>query len=192
MQKYTEIFSEYDIEKLGIKFENEDAAKVMDTVASCETTMEVRTVVKKKRNMPWKSRTKPTGSGTKKITLHLPEDIYAKMFGMYVEGYKEGVMVYGTICAHALFSMTALITDEDGNVKLIANPCCSIKSGISKKIETNAETIAEIEIEVAIDPDEDGIGEYSAVVDKSSDESLINNWISNFDAASMCKNAVTE
>ena len=62
--KYGEIFSEYDITEWGIRFGDDAEATIMDTLGTAEETMEVRTVTKNKRNMPWKTRTKAT-TGTK-------------------------------------------------------------------------------------------------------------------------------
>lgn len=185
--EYTEIFSEYDVPKFGIKFAEDEKATILDTVATMGEEMEIRTVTKTKRNMPWKSRTKPTGSGTLNMTMHLPENIYAKMFGMFVEGYKPGVMVYGTMCKHPVFAATALVEDEDGVQKLKAYPCCSLKNGISRSVETNGETVAEIELEIAVDPDKNNIGMYAMICGEAETETVINNWLENFDADTMCK-----
>lgn len=192
MVKYEQIFSEYDIVKTGIRFDGEEEATVIDTVGSANETMEVRTVQKMKRNMPWKTRTKPTGSGEVAMKLHLPEDIYAKTYGMYVEGYKEGVMVYGTLSMHATFCMTQLVVDEDGNRKLVAYPCCSVKTGKSRNIEANAETIAEIEMTVAVDPDEDGQGYYAIIVDEEQDAALVDQWMKAFDPVMVKESSLTD
>lgn len=179
--QYKEIFSEYDVTKLGIQFDGDEKATIMDTLGKDETSMSVRTVTKNKRNMPWKTRTKATGSGEKKLTLHIPEDVYANMFGMYVEGYKDGVMVYGQLSVHQQFCMTELVEDEDGNQKLKAYPCCTVKEGISRAVEGNAEEVAEVELTVSVNPDQDGIGEYSIVVVDEEDKALVTTWLEKFD-----------
>lgn len=179
--QYKEIFSEYDVTKIGIQFDGDEKATIMDTLGKDETSMSVRTVTKNKRNMPWKTRTKATGSGEKKLTLHIPEDVYANMFGMYVEGYKDGVMVYGQLSVHQQFCMTELVEDEDGNQKLKAYPCCTVKEGISRAVEGNAEEVAEVELTVSVDPDQDGIGEYSIVVVDEEDKALVTTWLEKFD-----------
>ena len=55
------------------------------------------------------------------------------------------------------------VLDEDDNKKLKAYPVCTIQSALSRKIEAGTEEIAEIEIEIAIMPDEFGNGLYEAV-----------------------------
>ena len=180
--KYSEIFSEYDITKWGIQFPDDAEATIMDTVGSAEESMEVRTVTKNKRNMPWKTRTKATGAGEVKVTAHIREDVYGQMFGMYVDGYKDGVMAYGTLSVHEQFCMTETVEDEDGNVKLKAYPCCTVKEGISRKVETNAEEIAEVELTISVDPDHDGIGMYQVIVQEDTDESMVESWMKNFDS----------
>lgn len=183
---YSQIFSEYDIKQWGIQFPDDPEATIMDTLGSAEESMEVRTVTKQKRNMPWKTRTKATGSGEVKITAHVRTDIYAKMFGMLVDGYKDGVMVYGTMSVHEQFCMTELVEDEDGIEKLKAYPCCTLKEGLSRKVETNGEEVAEIEFTVAVDPDDDGNGMYEVVVEEDTDQEMIRNWMKDFDAE-LCK-----
>lgn len=179
--QYDQVFSEYDVTQWGIKFKEDEKATVMDTLGSAEETMEVRTVTKNKRNMPWKTRTKATGSGEVKITAHIRTDVYAKMFGMYVDGYKDGVMVYGQLSIHEQFVMTELVEDEDGIKKLKAYPCCTVKEGITRKVETNAEEVAEVELTVSVDPDKKGNGLYEQVLTGENEETTINAWMENFD-----------
>lgn len=186
VRAYSQIFSEYDIKQWGIQFADDPEATIMDTLGSAEESMEVRTVTKQKRNMPWKTRTKATGSGEVKITAHVRTDIYAKMFGMLVDGYKDGVMVYGTMSVHDQFCMTERVEDEDGIEKLKAYPCCTLKEGLSRKIETNGEEVAEIEFTVAVDPDNDGNGMYEVVIESDTDADMIRNWMTDFDAE-LCK-----
>lgn len=189
--KYDDIFSEYDITKWGIQFADDAEATIMDTLGTAEESMEVRTVTKNKRNMPWKTRTKATGSGEVKVTAHIREDIYGEMFGMYVDGYKDGVMVYGSISVHNQFCMTETVEDEDGNIKLKAYPCCTVKEGMSRKVETNGEEIAEVELTVSVDPDPDGIGVYQVIVQEDTDPAMVDGWMKNF-SNSLVKTAVEE
>lgn len=181
--KYDEIFSEYDITEWGIRFGDDSEATIMDTLGTAEETLETRTVTKNKRNMPWKTRTKATGSGEVKIAAHIRQDVYARMFGMYVDGYKDGVMAYGTLSIHEQFCMTEKVEDEDGNVKLKAYPCATVKEGISRKVETNAEEIAEVELTVSVDPDEMGNGMYELIVQEDTDEGMKENWMKKFDSS---------
>lgn len=180
MLKYTEVFSEYDIEQWGIQFEEDAEATIMDTLGTAEETMEVRTVTKQKRNMPWKTRTKATGAGEVKISAHVREDVFKNMFGMYVEGYKDGVTVYGSGSTHKQFCMTELVTDEDGNQKLKAYPVCTVKEGLSRKVETNSEEIAEVEMTISVDPDPEGVGLYEIVVTEATETDLVDLWMKDF------------
>lgn len=192
MQKYQEIFSEYDIEQWGIQFEEDGEAVIMDTLGTAEETMEVRTVTKQKRNMPWKTRTKPTGSGEVKVTAHVREDVLKNMFGMFVTGYKDGVTVYGSNSAHNQFCMTELVTDEDGNKKLKAYPCCTVKEGLSRKVETNSEEIAEVEMTISVDPDADGNGLYEIVMTDATEDGLIDAWMKDFNTDLVKETVTTE
>ena len=52
--------SEFEIDKLGIKFEGEDAYSVMECIGSLEEEMAVKTVTKKCRGVVKKKRSKGT------------------------------------------------------------------------------------------------------------------------------------
>ena len=181
MVNYSNIFSEYDMPKCGFKF-GESAAKVIDTVGSCEVESEVKTVTKNRRNMPWKSRSKETGSGTLKMSLHMPYDLYCDCFGANPKTkYKDNVSVWGTMSMHGVFILTQLVEDEDANQKLVAYPSCVMTKGYSKKVETNGENVAEIEMEVSYNPDDNGVGMYEMILNPESDNTtLIDTWLSSF------------
>lgn len=70
--------------------------------------------------------------------------------------------------------------DEDDNEKLKAYPNCTIQTALTRKVENGAEEIAEIELELAITPDEEGNGMYEAVVTDLTDEDLKTKWLELF------------
>ena len=71
------------------------------------------------------------------------------------------------------------VKDEDGNTKYIAYPKLVASSGIANKIENGAEEVAEIELTVAVNPDENGFGKYEAL-DKLLDETIKGQWMTAF------------
>lgn len=174
------VFSEAEVRKIGIKIREAAKADINECVGTWEEELEVKTVVKKCRGVVSKSRTKGTGNGTIKASMHMAQDLFAEMYGMKQEGLKDGVIAYGTKSLHPVFCVTALVLDEDDNEKLKAYPNCTIQTALTRKVENGAEEIAEIELELAITPDEEGNGMYEAVVTDLTDEDLKTKWLELF------------
>ena len=174
------VFSEAEVRKIGIKIGEAAKADINECVGTWEEELEVKTVVKKCRGVVSKSRTKGTGNGTIKASMHMAQDLFAEMYGMKQEGLKDGVIAYGTKSLHPVFCVTALVLDEDDNEKLKAYPNCTIQTALTRKVENGAEEIAEIELELAITPDEEGNGIYEAVVTDLTDEDLKTKWLELF------------
>lgn len=174
------VFSEAEVRKIGIKIGEATKADINECVGTWEEELEVKTVVKKCRGVVSKSRTKGTGNGTIKASMHMAQDLFAEMYGMKQEGLKDGVIAYGTKSLHPVFCVTALVLDEDDNEKLKAYPNCTIQTALTRKVENGAEEIAEIELELAITPDEEGNGMYEAVVTDLTDEDLKTKWLESF------------
>lgn len=174
------VFSEAEVRKIGIKIGEAEKADINECVGTWEEELEVKTVTKKCRGVVSKSRTKGTGNGTIKASMHMAQDLFAEMYGMKQEGLKDGVIAYGTKSLHPVFCVTALVLDEDDNEKLKAYPNCTIQTALTRKVENGAEEIAEIELELAITPDEEGNGMYEAVVTDLTDEELKTKWLESF------------
>ena len=171
------VFSEYELREMGIKFTNGSAYQTVECIGSCEEELESRTITKKCRGNVAKTKTKGTGNGTLKISAHIPYELYVQAYGMELDTLKEGIKAYGQDSVHESFSVTQLVKDEDGNVKYKAYPNCVIQSGIARKIENGAEEVAELELEIAVMPDEYGIGMYEAL---ASESSAVTNWMTAF------------
>lgn len=172
--------SEFEVDKIGFKFEGEDAYQTVECIGSLEEEMTVKTVTKKCRGVVRKKRSKGTGEGTLKLSAHIPYDIYAKAFGMNLDSLKEGVKAYGRNSIHKVFSIVGHVVDEDNNEKLKAYPNCTITTGVVRKIENGAEEVAELEMEIGVMPDEFGNGMYEAVAEEITDESVKNTWMTAF------------
>lgn len=174
------VFSEYEVDELGFKFEDDTAYQSAKCIGASEEEMEVKVITKLCRGVVAKEKVKGTGRGTVKITAHIPYDIYVAMYGMELDTLLAGVRGYGRNSVHKHFSMVAHVTDEDGHEKLKAYPNCVVKTGKSSKIENGAEEVAQIELEVSVSPDEYGQGVYEAVVDTSLDETVKDTWMTAF------------
>lgn len=175
------VFSEYELREMGIKLSGAaETYSSADCVGSCEEELEARTVVKKCRGTVAKTRTKGTGNGTLKISMHCPWDIYNEMYGMNLDTLIEGVKAYGRNSVHKTFSITQHVFDEDELEKFKAYPNCILQSGVVRKIENGAEEVAEVELEVSIMPDEYGNGMYEALVSELTDETVKTDWMTKF------------
>lgn len=174
------VFSDFEIDKIGIKFEGKTAYEVMECVGSCEEELESKVVTKSCRGVVVKKIVKGTGNGTLKITAHIPWAIYTEFYGMTLTTLLEGVKAYGRNSKHTPFSVTMHVTDEDGNEKYKAYPNCVIESGITRKVENGAEEVAELEIEASVLPDTYGNGLYEALDEELTDTTAKSTWLTAF------------
>lgn len=172
--------SEFEVKKIGFKFEGESEYVTVECIGALEEDMTVKTVTKKCRGVVRKKRSKGTGEGTLKLNIHMPYDIYVKAYGMKLDSLKEGVYAYGQNSVHKNFAMVADVFDEDGNEKLKAYPNSAMNLGVVRKIENGAEEVAELELEVGVMPDEYGNGLYETLVEEG-DEETTNEWMTAFD-----------
>lgn len=172
--------SEFEVKKIGFKFADAEAYQTVECIGSMEEDMAVKTVTKKCRGVVRKKRTRGTGEGTVKLTVHIPYAIYVEAFGMKLDSLKDGVYAYGENSVHKNFAMVADVEDEDGNEKLKAYPNATMNTGVVRKIENGAEEVAELELEVGVMPDKFGNGLYETLVEEG-DEETANEWMTAFD-----------
>ncbi len=174
------VFSDYELEELGFKFEGENAYQSADCIGAAEEEMEIKVITKLCRGVITKEKVRGTGRGTVKITAHIPYAIYIAMYGMELDTLLTGVKGYGRNSTHKNFSMVARVKDEDGAAKLVAYPNCVVKSGKSRKIENDAEEVAQIELEISVSPDEYGQGVYEALVE-NLETTVASTWMTAFE-----------
>ncbi len=175
--------SEYELDQLGIKFANAEEYRNIKCIGSCEEEMESKVISKLCRGVVAKEIVKGTGKGTLKITAHIAWALYTEFYGMTLDTLIAGVKAYGRNSVHKAFSATAHVTDEDGEEKYKAYPNCVVKTGIVRKIENGAEEVAELELEVSVNPDEYGNGLYEATADELKDEDVKAQWMTAFTPA---------
>lgn len=177
------VFSDFELDQMGIKFTDGEAYQNVNCVGSVEEEMESKTVTKSCRGVVVKSISRGTGSGTLKITAHVPWEIYTEAYGMKLDTLLTGVKAYGRNSRHKGFGLVMHITDEDGNEKLKAYPNCAMSTGVTRKIENGAEEVAELELEIAVMPDEYGNGVYEALVSEVTDNAVKETWMTAFEPA---------
>lgn len=173
------VFSEFELKQMGFKFNSAEAYQSADCVGSSEEEMNTKVITKKCRGVAVKTVVKGDGTGTLKVSMHMPYDIYLKAYGMELDTLIEGVHAYGQNSRHEAFSVVQDVYDEDGNRKFKAYPNCIIMTGVARKIENGAEEVAEIELEISVMPDEFGNGMYEALA-SGLDETVANQWMTAF------------
>lgn len=171
-------FSEYEVKQSKVKFGDSDAIG-LGCVGKLTQTLNAKTVTKKCEGIETISRTYGDGTGELAFTLHMKLAAYYEMFGLQTEGFKAGVRAYGQKSKHKEFCYTAIVYDEDRNIKYIAYPRCVIKTGISKSTENGAEEVAEIEVTASVMPDELGNAMYEAFAEEL-DATTAEQWLNNF------------
>lgn len=179
------VFSEYELRKMAIRFDNESTAVEASCVGSCSEELDVRKVTKKCRGITVKTRVKGSGTGKLTISMHVPKDVYDGMFGMKLDGLIDGVRAYGQSSTHPEFCITQEVYDEDGNKKFKAYPRGIMESGVSRSIENGTEEVKEVDLDISIMPDEHGMGMYEALDSELKEETVRTNWMSKFDPETM-------
>lgn len=175
------VFSEYEVRQMNVIFADKQIGTIK-CIGSLEEEAEVKTVVKKCRGTVAKTRTRGTGSGTLKVTMHIPFALYNKMLNMDQSGLAKGVMAYGKNSLHPTFTITADVYDEDDVRKLKAYPMCTMSTGPARKVENGADEVAEVEAEIAFNPDEHGNGIYEALATEL-EPALAQKWMDQFTPA---------
>lgn len=173
------VFSDYEVREMRMIL-GADTVGIVKCIGSVEEESEVRKTTKKCRGVVSKSRTRGTGSGTIKVTMHIPYALYIKIAGMDNAGLVEGVHAYGRDSIHPEFCLTSDVYDEDDIEKYKAWPRCVLNTGPMNKVENGAEEVAEIEAEISYMPDEFGLGMYEALAsDLSTDVKA--KWLNAFE-----------
>lgn len=128
------VYSDFEIHKLGIKFKGDEKSTSFGCTGSLTEGMEQKKVTKKCEGVIAKTRTKGTGNGTLKITIHAKYDILSKALGMNRPELIDGVKAYGENSIHEEFTLTGEVSDEDNIKKLKAYPKCIITNKPEIKI----------------------------------------------------------
>ena len=174
------VYSEYELREMGIKTDGSEAYVAANCVGSCEEELDTKVVSKSCRGVVVKKTVRGAGTGKLSISMHMPWAIYTDIYGMDLESLIDGVKAYGTNSRHKNFSCTQHVFDEDGEEKFKAYPNCIIETGVARKIENGAEEVAEIELEVALQPDEFGNCVYEALASELKEETVKTDWMTKF------------
>ena len=176
------VFSEFEVKAQYIKIADEDSYSTMSCVGSSEEDLEVKIITKKCRGAIAKEKVKGTGNGTLTESLHVPRDIYNKMYDMNRPNLKKGVYAYGQNSSHPEFSITQKVLDEDGVEKFKAYPRCVLESGPKRPVENGQEEVPELELTIKLLPDDNGECMYEALKSEL-DEETAGKWLEHFDTS---------
>lgn len=176
------VFSEFEVKEQWIKVAGEENYSTMSCVGSSEEELEVKVITKKCRGVKAKEKVKGTGSGTLTESLHVPRDVYNKMYNMTRENLKKGVYAYGQNSSHPEFSITQRVLDEDDEEKLKAYPRCILESGPKRSIENGQEEVPELELTITLLPDNNGECMYEALKSELEEE-IAKKWLEHFDTS---------
>lgn len=176
------VFSEFEVKEQHIKMADEDSYSTMSCVGSSEEELEVKIITKKCRGAIAKEKVKGTGNGTLTESLHVPRDIYNKMYDMNRPNLKKGVYAYGQNSSHPEFSITQRVLDEDGAEKFKAYPRCVLESGPKRPVENGQEEVPELELTIKLLPDDNGECMYEALKSEL-DEETAGKWLEHFDTS---------
>ncbi len=182
----TSVFSKYEVRKMGVKINAaSETFKNADCVGKIDEELDVVVVSKKCRGVEVKKRPRGAGTGTLTVSLHMPYDIYCKMFDMERDDLKHGVQGYGTNNFHKEFALTMDVYNEDNEQLLLAYPRCIVAVAPNTSIENGVEEVAEIEMEIAIMPDDNGYCRYECMPDdlETTDANIAATWLTNFSPA---------
>ena len=173
------VFSDFEIDRMSVKFADAEAALAMNCVGSVEEELTAKEITKKCRGVIIKDVVKGTGEGTLTISAHVPYELFVEAFGMETDALKAGVYAYGSNSRHKAFCLTMHVVDEDGAEKYKAYPNCIFKARPTLSTENGAEEVAEVEMEVAVMPDENGFGMYEALAE-GLDTKIASDWMEKF------------
>lgn len=177
-----EEFDSVRITNLCIKFKSEQAAQSFGCVGQIEGETEMLTIVKKCEGVEVKSKSRPQKM-TLKLNAHVKVEPLRKIFGLSNAGLKPGVYSYGSDSKGEDFVLTADVVDEfEDLTKLIAFPNCSTSTGLTLSIENGADEVAELEMEYTAMIDNNKKCYYEAFVEELEDETIAEQWRSNFSA----------
>lgn len=175
------VFSEFEVKQVGFRIGDAAKATLVGCIGSMEESITIKKVTKSCRGVVRKTIVRETGTGTITLSLHMPYKEYQQLMGRDVTGLKEGIYASGEDGRHPTCCLTALVEDEDGNVKYKAYPKAIVDEDSTRSVENGAEEVAESEISLSFMPDDAGRGMYEARADELDEETAAA-WMETFNA----------
>lgn len=145
---FTGVFSEYTVKGVSFKPKGAETYTLVDGAGSASEEYERRVVTKAKSNVTVKRIARQAGSGTLTISLHMPQTLYNTLQGLLdntAGGTITGVYSLGGRAKIPSCEIAMEIEDEDGDKKYKYFPCAS-STAFSRSVESEADTVAEVEM----------------------------------------------
>lgn len=179
MAEYENVFSDFEVRETAITFAGATAAIEDDCVGTLSIEENVRKITKKCRGVVVKSTVKHDGTIKLTISMHMKWPVFKQMFGYDATGLKGGVYALNRDkSVHPSFVMTNHVYDEDGNEKYFAFPNCKATAGLKEKIDNGASEVAELEVEIEADVDDNGNSMYECMASELTDTAVATSWMS--------------
>ena len=173
------VFSPFEVSNSNIKVDSSNFA--LSCVGKLETEMEVKRITKSCAGVVKKTKIRGTGHGTGTLSLHIPYNLYLKLYGMDGNSkLKSGIAGYGASSVHPTFTYTGIGVDEEGTEVLIALPKAVVSDGQKWNYENGTEEVQEIELAIEILPDDNEIGMYCVPVSELPSGMTKNGWLTSF------------
>lgn len=173
------VYSEFEVVEQHIKVAGDESYSDMNCVGSSEEELEVKVITKNCRGVKAKEKVKGTGNGTLTESLHVPREIYNKIYAMNRDNLAKGVNAYGQGSTHPEFAITQRVLDEDDVEKYKAYPRCILESGPKRSVTNGQEEVPELELTIALLPDENGECMYEALAEDLEEE-VKTKWLTEF------------
>lgn len=157
----------------------EELATSFGCIGTLEGTTETETVEKKCEGAVVKTIKKVTKVNVT-MTGHPYVSVARKVVGMTNDGLKEGVYGYGADIKSKKIVFTAKVEDMEGNIKYIAFPNMDDVKGLNIKVDNDVTEIEMKEFEFSALKDENGMFYYEALEKDLKDESIKQQWLTNF------------
>ena len=176
------VFSEYTVKGVAFKPKGESTYTLVDGAGSASEEYERRVVTKAKSNVTVKRIARQAGSGTLTLSLHMPQAMYNKLQGLIaVTGVTglTGVYALGGRAKIPSCEIAMEVEDEDGATKFKYYPCASSTS-FSRSVESEADTVAEVEMtfDLSVDAAENIVYEALKTELPVSGSLNASNWMS--------------
>ena len=149
------VFSEYTVKGVAFKPKGESSYTLVDGAGSVSEEYERKVVTKAKSNVTVKRIARQAGSGTLTISLHMQQTMFNKLQGMLPATGVTGLTGVYSLGGRALVPTCEIameVEDEDGDTKFKYYPCASCAS-FSRSMESEADTVAEVEMQFELSVD---------------------------------------
>lgn len=174
-----EDFDNFNIEEASIKFEGDEEATEYGCVGTLDVEPEQEDLSKTCGLKLLKSK-KITKWLTVTINAFVKRKVSNSLYGLTNEGLAEGVYGLPADAKTKQGVFAAVVTDFDGNRKLIAFPIVENAAGLKMSIDNAATEVGQSEIEFKALQDENGFFYYEAMEGEIIDSTLKQKWLSNF------------